>query len=599
MSPISHSDQELSPDLEHYHEIPREKRILNRGAFVPLQLETSTRSARFDSDVVRYFRVHPPAPAPTRRKLILSALTRSHARGASNDAHDGDGTAFHLPPEITYQVLSYIKALDEQRLPSDPMHRTYCSICYLKNLYNIALASRSWNGPATELLYSTLKLSLDDVCEYHNRGIAWGDGKYWWARRTTYLSQRYFKPLLRTLTARPQLAGMFRVLEIDMHHRISRDYQNLPLWTKLISLCSGLVRIVGDPCVFFAPLDPYMESLKQDALNFVSRGTLYRGRQTRALTQQRRLWKVLAAHGAWVEWSWVSSCMDIRVPAFRRFHMGWQALRRLEICQFYYPRATAEESGDAEKEGEKAIACLGALESLSLKSSTLRVLRCVPKGRLTELSVEIDIGEWAGTLRQELTELEGHYSHVMEKWLPRTLVLMPDLQSLSISLRYRPDPGTIMLNKDDPSIVGLAPWQAAFPPGTKLQRLVFFCPGWSHNKMLLKIMRRAEVWPALKEMEYCPSTAVTEINVAEFLGTPITVSKAKTRQEGTVVDSELRMECHRRGMTGVDDWATSRGGGGGGGGGGEDGLVRVGTGEGSGMTGVEVRRVRMRKVGWL
>ncbi|KAH0612138.1 uncharacterized protein H6S33_010190 [Morchella sextelata] len=618
MPPIPHSDQELSPHLEYYQDIPREKRVLNRGAFVLLQLNTSTHSTKFDSDAVKHFRVHPPTPAPTRRKLILSALTRSHGRGG-NDAHDGARTMFHLPPEITYQVLSYLKALDEQRLPSDPMHRTYCSLCYLKNLHSIALASRSWNGPATELLYTTLKLSLDDVCEYHNRGIAWGDGKYWWARRTTYLSQRYLKPLLRTLTARPQLACMFRVLEIDMHHRISLDYQHLPLWTKLISLCSGLARVVGDPCIFFAPLDPYLESLKQDALNFMSRGTLYRGRQTRVLTQQRKLWKVLAAHGAWVEWSWVSSCMDIRVPAFRRFHMGWQALRRLEICQFYYPRAMAEESGEAEKEGGRAIACLGVLESLSLKSSTLRVLRCVPKGRLTELGVEIDIGDRAGPLRQELTELwvwlkadaeggsklrsfsissEGHYAHIMEKWLPRTLALMPDLHSLSISLRYRPDPGIIMLNKDDASMADLAPWQAAFPPGTKLQRLVFFCPGWSHNKMLLKIMRRGEVWPALREMEYCPSTVVTEINVAEFLGTPITVSKAKTRQEGTVVDSELKMECHRRGMAGVNDWAAS-GGGGGGGGGGEDGVARVGTGTGAGAgTGVEVGRVRMRKVGW-
>ncbi|KAI5841389.1 hypothetical protein DFP73DRAFT_633191 [Morchella snyderi] len=628
MPPIPHSDQELSPNLVRYHDIPREQRVLNRGAFVLLQLGTSTRSGKFDSDALKYFRVHPPTPVPARRKSILSALARSRGRG-SNDAHDDGRMSFYLPPEITYQVLSYIKALDEQRSPNDPMHRTYCSLCYLKTLYNIALASRSWNGPATELLYTTLKLSLDDVCEYHYRGIAWGDGQYWWARRTEYLSQSYLKPLLRTLTARPQLAGMFRVLEIDMHHRISRDYKHLMMWTKLISLCSGLTRVVGDPCVFFAPVDPYMESLKQDALNYVSRGTLYRGWQKMVLTQQMRLWKVLATHGAWVEWSWVSGCMDIRVPAFRRFHMGWQSLRRLEICQFYYPRTMAEDSGEAEKEGERAIACLGALESLSLKSSTLRVLRCVPKGRLTELGVEIDTGDRAGTLRKELTELwmwlkadaegggsklrsfsissEGYYANIMEKWLPRTLALLPDIHSLSISLRYGLDPGTIML-KDDASMAGLAPWQLAFPPGAKLQRLVFFCPGWSHNKMLLKTMKRGAVWPALREMEYCPSTVVTEINAAEYSGTP-TVSRAKTRQEGTVVDSELKMECHRRGMAGVNVWAASGGGGGGcdcgggggggGGGGSEHEVARVGTGAGAGTgVGAEVGRVRMRKVGW-
>lgn len=74
MFPIPHSDQELSPH-ELYRGVPREKRILNRGDFVPQQRWNSPLPPKFDSVVAKHFKGHHPTPAPTRRSECLCILT--------------------------------------------------------------------------------------------------------------------------------------------------------------------------------------------------------------------------------------------------------------------------------------------------------------------------------------------------------------------------------------------------------------------------------------------------------------------------------------------------------------------------------------------
>lgn len=353
-----------------------------------------------------------------------------------------------------------------------------------------------------------------------------------------------------------------------MHNHLSDDYKMLPLYTKIIALCPNLTSIIGDPCIFFSTPDPYLEFLHMDILNFFTCGKLHKSKQIRVLKQQLKLWAVLSSHTAWESWEWKSSCQPIQLPAFCRFHKGWKNLKHLSITDLHFrPRCAPWE-----------IKCdplgyLDSLESLSLAGTSVQVLQKVPTNKLTSLSIENRYFISDTSLNQDLSELmsylskckdstsklqklsigvSGHHARLTEKWLPRVLALAPNLQQLSLVYPYNVQQNCILLS-DDQALETLAPWSKQFPRCGKLKKLIYLCPGWSHNELLAKLLAMNGIFPGLKEVVYYRSTAVVELNEAPYAHYRPEVCKA-SKDQGTRVDGELEAELiGRRGLRRVRD----------------------------------------------
>lgn len=484
-------------------------------------------------------------------------------------------TVLELPNEIVQQILSHFVAADNARTPRSDI-RTYCSLCYLSNLYNCCLISRCWSAATTALLYSKLKLDLDGNCDYHWRGIPWGDGVSWRARRGKYLKHRYLQPLLRTLSLNPCLGDQFRVLEVDLHYYIAEDLELLPLYTKLLSLCPNLTTVIGDPCIFFSPLDPPRERrLTRRALNFVYNRLFRNPARRRNSHTQKQLWAALGAHKAWESWEWISSChliyfVDPR--GFYNLHTNWKNLKHMTLSGFH-PQGVPGSNWDV-------LRCLDSLESLSLMGTSTGLLYFMPANKLVSLSIQcryrcycFDFFNelaclWAylsrtpsgGQSQQRLTSLELEvpkiYASLAEKAISHTLTLTPNLRDLVVTAERSDFCYQVTLYDD--TWLSRLPALPHFPRSPELRRLVFFCPGWSRNWMLAKLLDDQRVFPRLECVEYLRSTDVLEFTQGDpkFFGHDC----PRSRFDGMMVDMELEHQLsENRGLVRVDrssvDWS--------------------------------------------
>lgn len=481
--------------------------------------------------------------------------------------------SIHLPNEIILQILSHFTSADAVR-SEDGSYRKYCSLCHLNHLYTSCLISKTWNEVATVILYSNLKLDLDGTCEYHWRGIPWGDGKLWWTRRNLYLKERYLKPLLRTLTARPDLAQCFRTVEIDVHYHMLSDYKVFPLYKELFVLCSNLTSIIGDPCIFFCPNDDIpscQESQARYIVNHLSGGHVHKCTRTRISKQQKELQEVLSKHTAWKSWE-INSCQRMYPPFLPT---NWKNLKHLSIKDFHFSISDLHPNPDT---GILSLGSLDSLESLSLTNSSLNILEFVPDNKLIALTVEAPdsyVLDWSSftnlkklwkylsrgsgpssRLQRLSISIPAQHAPLTEKWLSKTLSLAQNIRELRLSAHHEIDRNYIVL-KSDPDVEELSPEQP-FPICPELQKLWFMFPGWTHNELLVKLLSKNGAFPKLAGLGCFRSNVVVELKDSGFWYRQWESEvRQASKDEGARVDRQLELELvERRGMHRITDPST-------------------------------------------
>lgn len=471
-------------------------------------------------------------------------------------------SSIHLPNEIILQILSYFTSADAVR-SEDGSYRKYCSLCHLSHLYTSCLISKTWNKAATAILYSNLKLDLDGTCEYHWRGIPWSDGKLWWTRRNSYLKDRYLKLLLRTLTARPDLAQYFRTIEIDIHYHMLSDYKVFPLYKELFVLCSNLTSIIGDPCIFFCPNDSDIsscqESRSRNIANRLSGGYVHRCTHAQISKQQKELQEILSRHTAWRSWE-INICQRMYPPFLPT---NWKHLKHLSIKDFHF--------------SINNLHSLDSLESLSLSNSSLSILEFVPDNQLTALTIEaldsrvcrwssfivlkrlwkyLSRGSGPSSKLQRLSiSIPAQHASLTEKWLSRTLSFTQNIRELRLSTQHEVDRNHIVLRSDrGVEELSLEP----FPICPELRKLWYMFPGWTHNELLVKLLSKNGAFPKLASLGCFRSNVVVELKVPEFWywQWESEVSQARKDEEASV-DRQLELELiGKRGMHRAMDSST-------------------------------------------
>lgn len=477
--------------------------------------------------------------------------------------------SIHLPNEIILQILSHFTSSDAAR-SEDGSYRKYCSLCHLNHLYTSCLISKTWNEVATGILYSNLKLDLDGTCEYHWRGIPWTDGRLWWTRRHSYLRDRYLKPLLRTLTARPDLAQCFSTIEIDAHYHMLSDCEVFPLYKKLFVLCPNLTSIIGDPCIFFCPNNSDISSCQESHLRYIanrlSDGRIHKSTRARISRQQKELQEVLSRHSAWESWE-INSCQKMCPPFLPT---NWKNLKHLSIKDFHPSIEDLHPNLDT---WTLSLGSLDSLESLSLTNLSLNILEFVPDNKLIALAIETDsnIPDWSlfidlkkiwkylsrgpgpsSRLQRLSITTPAQHAPLTEKWLSRTLSFVPNIRELRLSAHHEIDRNYIVLGSD-PNVEELSREQP-FPICAELLKLWYMFPGWTHNELLVKLLSSG-VFPKLVGLACFRSGVVVELK-----DPPITYSQwqSETHQaskdEGARVDDQLELELvGRRRMHRISD----------------------------------------------
>lgn len=483
-------------------------------------------------------------------------------------------SSIYLPNEIILQILSHFTSADAVR-SEDGSYRKYCSLCHLNHLYTSCLISKTWNEAATVILYSNLKLDLDGTCEYHWRGIPWGDGKLWWTRRNLYLKNRYLKLLLRTLTARSDLAQYFRTIEIDIHYHMLSDYKVFPLYKELFVLCSNLTSIIGDPCIFFCPSDndipSCQESRSRHIANRLSGGHVHKCTHAQISKQQKELQEVLSRHTAWRSWE-INGCQGMYPPFLPT---NWKNLKHLSIKDFHFSISNLHSNPDTDT---LSLGSLDSLESLSLSNSSLNILEFVPDNQLIALTIEAPdayVSDWSSftnlkklwkylsrgsgpssKLQRLSISIPAQHASLTEKWLSRTLSFTQNIRELRLSAHHEVDRNHIVL-RSDPGVEELS-LEQPFPICPELQKLWFMFPGWTHNELLVKLLSKNGGFPKLANLGCFRSNVVVELKVPEFWywQWESEVSQA-SKDEGASVDRQLELELiGKRGMHRVMDPST-------------------------------------------
>lgn len=500
----------------------------------------------------------------------MSRFVRADPKGPSSNLPTLK-RSIHLPNEIIIQILSHFTSADAVR-SEDGSYRKYCSLCHLNHLYTSCLISKTWNKVATAILYSNLKLDLDGTCEYHWRGIPWGDGKLWWTRRHLYLKDKYLKPLLRTLIARPDLAQCFCTIEIDVHYHMLSDYDVFPLYKKLFILCPNLTSIIGDPCIFFCPSDndipSCQESRPRHIANRLSGGQVHKCTRARISKQQKELQEVLFGHTAWESWE-INSCQRMYPPFLPT---NWKNLKHLSIKDFYLSIEDLHPNPDT---GILSLGSLDSLESLSLINSSFNILELVPDNKLIALTIEtpdayeldwpsftnlkviwkyLSRGSGPSSRLQRLSiSIAAQHAPLTEKWLSQTLSLTPNIRELRLSTHYEIDRNYIVL-KSDLDVTKLS-LQQPFPICAKLQKLWFMFPGWTHNELLVKLLSKYDAFPKLADLVCFRSSVVMELKdpMNSYLQWQPEVCQ-EIKDEGARVDRQLESEViERREMHRISD----------------------------------------------
>lgn len=378
-----------------------------------------------------------------------------------------------------------------------------------------------------------------------------------------YLRDRYLKPLLRTLTARPDLAQCFRTIEIDIHYHMVPDLKMFSLYTKLLAICPNLTSIIGDPCIFFCPGDHDIPSCQESCVgkiaNRLSGGLVHMYAHARIFIQQRELQKVLSGHTAWESWE-ISGCQKMYPPFLPP---NWKNLKHLSILSI-------KDFQPNRDNGILPLGSLESLESLTLTNSSLNILKLVPDNKLIALTVETPdsyVSDWSSSANlKELWEylsrgtgpssrlkrlsisIPAQHAPLTEKWLSQTLSLAPNIRELRLSTHYNITQNSIVL-KSDPDVEELS-LQKQFPICAKLQKLSFMFPGWSHNELLVKLLSGDGAFPRLADLACFRSNVVVElIDDASWLPPWDPRFCRASKDSGARADRQLELELvGRRGM---------------------------------------------------